>query len=161
MVVGLCAGFQMLGRTIADPAGREGTASGPSPGLGLLEIDTEISDHKRLGQVEGVYVANGIQVRGYEMHMGVTSGKGLTRPMLQLEGGRPDGAVSADGQTMGCYVHGLFASDGFRHDFLQGLRRGRRPGEAYEARVDAVLDALAQHIEAQVDLDVLLASLRL
>ncbi len=161
MVLGLCAGFQMLGRTIADPAGREGSASEPSPGLGLLEIDTEISDNKTLSQVEGTHVASGIQIRGYEMHMGVTSGDGLTRPMLQLEGGRPDGAVSADGKTMGCYVHGLFASDGFRHDFLEGLRHGRRPGEAYEARVDAVLDSLAQHIEAQVDLDALLARVRL
>ena len=159
LVVGLCAGFQMLGRSIADRGGREGSASGPLPGLGLLEIDTEISENKTLGQVEGTHVASGVQVRGYEMHMGVTSGDGLTRPLLHLDGDRPDGAVSHDGLTMGCYVHGLFASDDFRHEFLERLRRGRRPGDAYEARVDAALDSLARHIETHMDLDALLTTI--
>ncbi len=159
LVLGLCAGFQMLGQTIADPAGREGTASGPISGLGLLEIDTEISANKTLGEVQGVHIASGANVRGYEMHMGVTTGDALTRPLLRLEGGRPDGAVSVDGRTMGCYVHGLFASDEFRHRFLEGLRQGRHFGDAYEARVDAALDSLARHIDTQMDLDALLAAI--
>ena len=156
MVVGLCAGFQMLGGTIADRFGREGVTSGPVPGLGLLDINTEISDTKTLGHVQGVHRASGTEISGYEMHMGVTKGCGLARPMLLLEDGKPDGAVSANGLTMGCYVHGLFCSDTFRSFFLDQLRQGRLPGEAHEARVDATLDALARHIETNMDLDVLL-----
>jgi adenosylcobyric acid synthase len=159
-VVGLCAGFQMLGQTIADRSGREGGASGPLPGLGLLDIDTEISDTKTLGQVEGIHRASGTKISGYEMHMGVTEGAGLAHSMLQLDGGRPDGAVSADGRTMGCYVHGLFASDEFRHSFLERLRQGRLPGEAHEARVETTLDGLAQHVEMHMDLDALLTAAR-
>lgn len=157
LIVGLCAGFQMLGQTIGDPAGREGSPIASLPGLGLLEISTEISDIKTLGQVVGVHLASGASVSGYEMHMGVTKGGGLTRPMLKLDGGRPDGAVSADGCVMGCYVHGLFTNNSFRHAFLERLRRGRPEGEAQEIRVNAALNSLARHIESHMDLDTLLA----
>ena len=160
VVVGLCAGFQMLGQTIADRLGREGAASGPVPGLGLLDIDTEISDTKALGHVQGIHRASGTKISGYEMHMGVTQGDGLARSMLLLDDDRPDGAVSASGLTMGCYVHGLFGSDTFRNFFLDQLRQGRLPGEAHEARVDATLDSLARHIETNMDLDALLNAAR-
>ena len=160
VVVGLCAGFQMLGQTIADRFGKEGAASGPIPGLGLLDIDTEISDTKTLGLVQGIHRASGTKISGYEMHMGVTQGGGLAQPMLLLDDDRPDGAVSANGLTMGCYVHGLFARDSFRSFFLDQLRHGRLPGEAHEGRVDATLDALARHIEANMDLDALLNAAR-
>jgi adenosylcobyric acid synthase len=156
IVVGLCAGFQMLGQTIADRFGREGAASGPVPGLSLLDIDTEISDTKALGHVQGTHCASGTKISGYEMHMGVTQGDGLARSMLLLDDDRPDGAVSASGLTMGCYVHGLFSSDTFRSFFLDQLRQGRLPGEAHEARVEATLDSLARHIETNMDLDALL-----
>jgi adenosylcobyric acid synthase len=161
MVVGLCAGFQMLGQTIADRFGREGAASGPVPGLGLLDINTEISDTKALGHVQGMHRASGTKISGYEMHMGVTLGDGLARSMLLLDDDRPDGAVSASGLTMGCYVHGLFRSDTFRSFFLDQLRQGRLPGEAHEARVDATLDSLARHIEANMNLDALLKLTRI
>jgi adenosylcobyric acid synthase len=148
-VLGICGGLQMLGQRIADPEGVEGKP-GEAAGLGFLELDTTLGGDKRLAPVEGVEVASGEKIRGYEMHVGRSMGAGLARPMLEL-GGRPDGAVSADGRIMGCYVHGLFATDGFRHVFLRRLRERAASGVAYEAEVEATLDALAEHLEASVD----------
>src|SRR5215469_6269438 len=87
-VLGICGGYQMLGRTIADPDGYEGP-SGSAPGLGLLDIDTVLGNRKRLGLARGADVGSGAPVSGYEMHLGVTSGVGLARPMLRL-GDRTD-----------------------------------------------------------------------
>ena len=75
--------------------------------------------------------------------------------MLDL-GGRPDGAVSADGRIMGCYLHGLLAADGFRHAFLARLRARAPSGLRFEQQINATLDALADHLEACVDIDGLL-----
>ncbi len=156
-VVGICGGYQMLGRSVADPAGREG-APGSAAGLGLLDIDTVLGDQKRLGLVNGKAIATGAPVRGYEMHLGVTTGGGLARPMLRL-GDRPDGAISADGKVCGCYLHGLFASDEFRRAFLAGL--GAAPSAlAYETSIDDTLDRLADHLETHLDLDAILAAAR-
>ena len=157
-VLGICGGLQMLGRKIADPDGLEGL-SAEAEGLGLLELETLLGGAKRLAEVEGVELRSGEKIRGYEMHLGRTAGPGLARPMLEL-GGRPDGAVSASGRVMGCYLHGLFASDGFRHVFLGRLRARAVSGVAYEAEIEAALDGLAQHLEASVDLDGLLALAR-
>jgi len=97
-------------------------------------------------------------VRGYEMHLGVTTGAGLARPMLRL-GNRPEGAVSADGKVVGCYLHGVFASDQFRREFL--ARLGAAPSAlAYDASIDATLDRLADHLAANLDLDAVLAAAR-
>lgn len=156
-IVGLCGGYQMLGRHIADPDGSEG-APGEAPGLGLLEVDTVLGGEKLLAETAGSEIASGMPVRGYEIHLGATSGPGLARPMLDL-GGRPDGAVSADGRVAGSYLHGLFASDPFRHVFL--TRLGVAGGAvAYEAMIETVLDALADHLEQHLDLAALFAAAR-
>jgi adenosylcobyric acid synthase len=156
-VLGLCGGYQMLGRSIADPLGLEGR-KGETAGLGLLEIDTMLGGEKRLGFAAGVDVATGMPVKGYEMHLGRTSGPGLARPMLSLAG-HAEGAVSADGLVAGCYLHGLFASDGFRRAFLQGL--GAAAGAvAYEHLVETTLDALADHLDQNLELSALLAAAR-
>ncbi len=157
-VLGICGGLQMLGRKIADPEGVEGV-SAEAEGLGLLEIETVLGGDKRLALVEGVEVLSGEKIRGYEMHLGRTAGPGLARPMLEL-GGRGEGAVSASGRVMGCYVHGLFAADGFRQVFLGRLRARAVSGVAYEAEIEAALDGLAEHLEAALDLDGLLALAR-
>jgi adenosylcobyric acid synthase len=94
-------------------------------------------------------------VRGYEMHVGATGGPDRERPMLRLDG-RPEGAVSADGRIFGCYLHGLFAADGFRHAFLNRIRERDESGLAYETEVERTLDALAEHLEAHLNLDRLL-----
>ncbi|HUN49800.1 MAG TPA: cobyric acid synthase [Candidatus Sulfotelmatobacter sp.] len=155
MLLGLCAGYQMLGGRIADPLGLEGPP-GAAAGLGLLDVATELRSEKRLTEAAGRALAEDAPVRGYEIHMGRTAGPDTARPMLLLDG-VPDGAVSADGRVMGCYLHGLFAADEFRHRFLDRLRPRRRSGIIYEASVDATLDRLADHLKAHLDLDRLLA----
>ena len=155
-VLGLCGGFQMLGRRIADPDGVEGPP-GEAPGLGLLEVETVLGGDKRLVECGGTEIASGLPLRGYEMHLGITTGSGLARPMLDLAG-RPDGAVSADGRVAGCYLHGLFAGDAFRHAFLSRL--GADGSIAYEMQVERALDDIAEHLERHLDLDALLAAAR-
>ena len=156
-ILGLCGGYQMLGRTIADPLGIEGRAA-TVPGLGLLDVDTVLGVEKRLQSVAGVELATGLQVTGYEMHLGTTIGPGLERPMLRLAG-RSDGAVSADRLVAGCYLHRLFAGDTFRRRFLAQL--GAAAGDfAYEHQVEVTLDALADHLESHLDLTALFAAAR-
>ena len=154
-VVGLCGGFQMLGRTVDDPDGVEGPP-GRVPGLGLLAVDTVLTGAKTLAVRDGRELATGLPVRGYEIHLAVSTGPGTDRPMLDLAG-RPDGAVSPSGRVMGCYLHGLFASDPFRHAFLARVAEREVGSAAYEARVEAALDALAEQLERELDLDRLLA----
>jgi len=108
-VIGICGGFQMLGRSVADPHGVE-AAAGTSEGLGLLEIDTELAQEKRLAQVSGqARLPDGTQceLRGYEIHMGVSRGVALDRPAFVIDG-RSEGACSHDGQVLGTYLHGVF-----------------------------------------------------
>ncbi|AHM04491.1 Cobyric acid synthase [Roseibacterium elongatum DSM 19469] len=156
-VAGLCAGFQMLGRVVRDPDGIEG-AAGETPGLGLLEIDTTLTADKRLVEIDARDGVSGARVTGYEMHMGRTDGPGLGKPWLTLDG-RGEGAVSRDGQVAGCYLHGLFASDAFRGHWL-GQMGGQSSGEGHDARLDRALDAFAEEIAADLDLDALLSLAR-
>jgi adenosylcobyric acid synthase len=156
-ILGLCGGYQMLGRTIADPLGMEGRR-GTVAALGLLDIDTVLGAEKRLGRAEGSDIASGTPVDGYEMHLGLTTGPGLERPMLCIAG-REEGAVSADGLVAGCYLHGLFAGDRFRRAFLASL--GAAAGlAAYQHQIETTLDALARHLEHSLDLSALLAAAR-
>ena len=158
MILGLCGGYQMLGRWIRDPGGIEGEP-GDAPGLGLLAVETTLTGDKTLRESSGIDVASGEAVRGYEIHVGDTHGAGLDRPMLRLEG-RPEGAVAADGRIAGCYLHGLFAADGFRQAFLARIRDRDVSGLAYETQVETTLDRLADHLEQHLDLDALLAAAR-
>jgi adenosylcobyric acid synthase len=114
-----------------------------------------LAPHKRLGLASGHVVADGSPIRGYEMHMGVTTGPDLSRPMLRLDGDRFEGAVSADGRIAGSYLHGLFTSDLARQRLL-GRMGLSAPLRDHEGSVDAALDALAAHLEMHVDLDGLL-----
>ncbi len=153
-VLGVCGGYQMLGRSISDPLGVEGPA-GETRGLGLLDVATVLGARKKLGLTSGASVADGAPFEGYEMHMGETSGPDRARPVLRLGDGRFDGAVSRDGLVSGVYVHGLFANDAQRAAWLRGL--GAEPSTLrYEARIEETLDALAAHCAAHVDLDGLL-----
>jgi len=154
IVLGLCGGYQMLGRMVADPGGVEGPA-GTVEGLGLLDIETVLSGEKRLERVTGT-TADGTSFAGYEMHMGVTTGADCARPFAALADGSRDGATSADGRVIGTYVHGLFADDRQRSQWLARFDAG--PSQvAYDALVEQTLDRLAAHIAAHVDLDRLLS----
>ncbi len=157
-VLGICGGYQMLGGTIADPRGIEGAPS-TVPGLGLLEVDTEMTGEKSLTEVSGTTIADGVAIRGYEMHMGVTTGPDAARPLIRFADGRADGAVSADGRVAGTYVHGLFAEDAQRRAWV--ARLGGTPSAlSHDAEVERTLDALAAHLEAHVDVDRLLKAAR-
>ncbi len=153
-VLGLCGGYQMLGRTIADADGIEGEA-GTVDGLGLLDVDTVLGGDKATVSVSGTHHASGEAVSGYEIHLGRTTGPDCRRPLLDLEG-RADGALSADGRVAGSYVHGIFAADRFRRAWLAGLGISATD-LSYEGKVEETLDALAEHLEAHVDIDRLLA----
>jgi adenosylcobyric acid synthase len=151
-VIGVCGGYQMLGNSVADPEGIEGKAGG-TKGLGLLDVETVMGRDKTLGETRGraVAFAGTPPVMGYEIHLGRTRGRGLSRPMLELAAG-PDGAVSADGRVMGCYLHGLFSSDAFRAELLKSLG-GQSHVSDYESGVDAALDELADACERHLALD--------
>jgi adenosylcobyric acid synthase len=161
-VLGLCGGYQMLGRMISDPDGVEGPAASVT-GLGLLDVDTVLTGDKITAPVRARHRATSQHVDGYEIHLGRTQGPDCARPVLDFldpSGGpdRPDGAASADGRIVGTYVHGLFGADGFRAAWLAGF--GRTSGLSYGASVEATLDALADHCETHLDIDRIIAIAR-
>lgn len=151
-VLGICGGYQMLGTEIADPDGIEG-ASVTVEGLGLLDVKTVMKPHKRLELSEAIYRASGDTVSGYEIHLGETDGPDCAQAWLDLDG-RAEGAATANGQIRGCYLHGLFSADAFRATYLAEL--GVSAQMNYGADLEAVLDKLAAHIEAHLDLEQLL-----
>lgn len=153
-VLGVCGGYQMLGKSIADPQGVEG-AAGQVDGLGLLDVETILAPQKQLRLEQGVHVASGTTLSGYHMHMGVTSGADCARPFAHIDGA-PEGAMTKNGKIMGSYLHGMFGADAFRAAYLSQL--GATPGGVnYETSIDLTLDALAAHLEAHLDLDAILA----
>jgi adenosylcobyric acid synthase len=157
-VLGLCGGYQMLGRSINDPDGIEGPP-GSAEGLGLIDVTTELAGDKSLVAVNGRTIADDVAVAGYEMHIGRTIGGGTQRPLLRLDDGRVDGAVSADGRVSGTYLHGFFAGDAQRAAWL--ARLGMPASSlSYDALVEETLDALAAHLEAHLDVEKLLSLAR-
>lgn len=156
-VLGICGGYQMLGRSVADPEGIEG-APGVTPGLGLLDVTTVMTPDKRLTRTCASHVATGEAVEGYEIHIGQTEGPDRARPFARI-GDAPEGAVAADGRVMGSYLHGMFTADGFRAAFLRGLGVAAS-GVSHTASVQSALDALADHLEAHLDVDAILAAAR-
>ena len=152
-VLGICGGYQMLGRAVADPEGIEGPA-GTTPGLGLLDVETVMTPDKRLTRVRATHAGTGLAVEGYEIHIGRTEGPDRARPFAIVDG-QPEGAISASGRITGSYLHGLFAADDFRAAFLQGLGVAAS-GQSHAAGVEAALDALADHVETHLDVTGLL-----
>ncbi len=156
-VLGICGGYQMLGRIVRDPLGIEGPA-GETEGLGLLDVTTEMTPDKRLTRTRALHAATGLEVEGYEIHIGATTGPDRARPFAHVAG-QPEGAISADGRIIGSYLHGLFRADAFRAAFLRGLG-AQSSGLAYGRVVEETLDALAAHMETHLDVDGLLALAR-
>ena len=156
-ILGICGGYQMLGKTVSDPQGMEGPP-GEIEGLKLLDVATVLTGDKTLRQVEGACLANGAPFQGYEMHIGETSGPDGARPLLRFADGQLDGAMSQSGQIAGAYVHGLFVDDRQRAAWLAAL--GATSGFNYEPTIEGTLDALADHCEAHLDRDALLDAAR-
>ena len=158
-VLGICGGYQMLGRSISDPNGIEGPPR-TVPALGLLDVETVMTGDKTLREVAGVWAAHAraadvsAAFAGYEMHVGHTTGPGAARPFLRFNDGSTDGAVSADGRIAGCYVHGLFGVTEARAALVAAI--GATPSlDDHNSRVDAALDNIAAELAQCLDIDTL------
>ena len=152
LILGICGGYQMLGKRISDPDGIEGEP-GSIEGLGLLDIETRLTGTKSLERVAGTAWAQSFQ--GYEMHLGSTEGPDCVHPFARLDDGRVDGAISADGLVSGTYVHGLFASTGARAGLIASIGV-HSEGVDYSASVDRALDDIAEQLERHVDIDAMI-----
>jgi adenosylcobyric acid synthase len=184
-LLGICGGFQMLGRALHDPLGLEG-APGTSDGLGWLEVETTLAMDKQLRNVSGrlawgepaqgrpqlestpprgaategsVGAVHSAAVTGYEIHAGVSSGVALACPFALLDG-RNDGAISDDGQVAGTYLHGLFDTPAAANAVLAwaGLQEEWATPDIQALR-EVAIDRLADAVEAHLDLPRLLAIL--
>lgn len=152
-VLGLCGGYQMLGHTIHDPEGLEG-AAGSVKGLSLLDVETTLLPEKILTRITATHVASGQKIDGYEIHLGASQGTDCSRPFARI-GSADDGATSSDGLVSGTYIHGCFASDGFRSAYLKSL--GAASSDlVFESLIEKTLDELSAHLEQHLDLDLML-----
>ena len=151
-VLGVCGGFQMLGRTVADPHRVE--SGGREDGLGLLPVATTLARRKVTRRVRARWLPAGPDFDAYEIHVGETVADPPSRPLLEIEG-RAEGCVSADGRVWGTYLHGLFESGAGRRRVLDWARgdRGPWPGAARDHRAlrEAAYDRLADTLAACLD----------
>jgi len=148
-LIGICGGLQMLGNTIHDPLALEGEA-GSSVGLGLLDFSTTLDADKQLRNVSGTLLLEDAPVAGYEIHAGVSIGDALHHPALQLEHGT-DGALSADGQILATYLHGLFESKLATDAVLRWASLGEVNTPDYHVRREADIERLADMVEQYLD----------
>ena len=152
-VLGLCGGYQMLGAGIVDPDGADGPP-GEAPGLGLLDVCTEMTGPKTVRPVQGRCLTTELPVTGYEIHVGLTTGGDCARPLFDLDG-RADGARSIDGLIEGSYVHGVFGNDDFRRAWLRRAGGGGSNLD-YTAAVEQAIDRVADGVDRAVDIEALL-----
>ncbi|WP_377843532.1 cobyric acid synthase [Bosea sp. UC22_33] len=154
-VLGLCGGYQMLGRVVRDPLGLEGPP-GEAPGLGLLDVETTLDTDKTVREVGFSDAASGAGGRAYEIHLGRTEGADTVRAPFRVEG-RAEGAASPDWRVAGSYLHGVFASDAVRSAWLKAIDGQRQASDLlYEDAVETTLDALAAHLKDHFDTETLL-----
>lgn len=154
-VLGVCGGYQMLGKEIWDDDGIEGVATRVK-GLGYLDVITKMSPEKKLALTGATYLATGDTVEGYEIHIGQTTGPDSDNAWLKV-GDRHEGASTANGQIRGCYLHGMFTSDAFRVAYFEEIGAPIAL-QAFGEGVESTLDRLADHMEQHFDIDRLLAS---
>jgi len=158
-IIGICGGYQMLGKELLDPDGIE-SATPSAKGLGLLRLRTSFHPEKRTVRVHGVDIETGREVSGYEIHMGRTEGPDTARPVFRLVGemgcptDRPEGARSENGLIWGTYLHGVFDTTAYRRHFLNRLRarHGWPPLAALADRANQTFPSLAALIRDHVDL---------
>jgi adenosylcobyric acid synthase len=155
-VVGICGGFQMMGRTISDPLGLEGPP-GESAGLRWLDFEIVLQAEKQLRNTTGVLTLENASMRGYEIHAGVSRGKALEKPSAILDGTRADGAISDDGQILGTYVHGLFEAPDACEALLKwaGLREPQKTD--YMTVREQAIERLADSVETHLNLTKILS----
>ncbi|WP_027591182.1 cobyric acid synthase [Pseudomonas sp. RL] len=151
-LLGICGGLQMLGTRIDDPLGLEGEP-GSSAGFGLLDFATVLEADKQLRNVRGVLALEQAEITGYEIHAGVSHGPALRRPAVRLDDGRPDGALSTDGQIMATYLHGLFEQPAACAALLRWAGLSQVQAVDYPALRERDIERLADLVEAHLDTD--------
>lgn len=158
-VLGICCGFQMLGEWVDDPDGLEGKPVKVA-GLGLLPLTTQMVAGKQLRNVSGVLADQPapvpVPVEGYEIHNGVSQGVALNSPLFHIQG-KPEGAVSDDGQIMGTYLHGLFDHPDACQALLTKLGLTDVEQSDYQAHRERELNRLADMLEANIDIENVIA----
>jgi adenosylcobyric acid synthase len=163
-ITGICGGFQILGKTVADPHGIEGEPGTLLQGLGLLDLSTELAATKTLTRREGQHLLSGQPVHGYEIHHGQTSsrdgGSGndtAPEPLLRFADGASCGVADQTGRIWGSYLHGIFDSDPFRRWFINDLRtkKGLTPliGQGAQYDLEPALERLAAVLRQELDMD--------
>jgi adenosylcobyric acid synthase len=155
-LLGICGGFQMLGKSVHDPDGIEGEA-GSAAGLAYLEMETTLGENKTLRQVSGTLIGSGAEISGYEIHAGISSGSALDTPFAEL-GGHIDGSRSADGQIIGSYVHGLFDNSETRDQILRWAGLSNIEALDYADIIESNIERLADCLEAHLNIEALLKS---
>ncbi|MEO1749413.1 MAG: cobyric acid synthase CobQ, partial [Pseudomonadota bacterium] len=153
MIVGLCGGYQMLGKHIADPDGIEGAAA-TIEGLGLLDVSTVMQPEKTVRNTHATSVDGSHPLIGYEIHLGETRGPDCDRPVVKIED-RFDGASTLGGKVFGTYLHGLFDSGAYRKAFLKRLGVAST-GVDHRQNIEEALDELAAAMEQVLDIDAML-----
>lgn len=153
-VIGICGGYQILGRKIIDPLGLEGDVN-EIAGLGLLDVQTELKPEKTVKNSKPKSIEHGLLLEGYEIHMGETSGQDCSSPMIDFVT-HQDGAISKRGNVRGCYLHGLFGSDAYRKALLASAGFEGAGDVSYRQSVEGALDELAQEMEHWLDVGGLL-----
>jgi adenosylcobyric acid synthase len=154
-VMGVCAGYQMLGRVVRDLQQIEGGATA-MPGFGLLDIETDMSANKVLREVAGTESITGAQVSGYEMHVGRSTTDTGAEPMIRFDDGSQDGAVKRGGRVFGCHLHGLLAAPEYRAALLGMLGTNSTAGD-YREKVNSALDDIAGVLERSMSVAALSA----
>ena len=153
VVVGICGGYQMLGKTVSDPHHIE-TGISMFEGLGILKIETMLHPEKTLKKKSGVHIYSGHRVSGYEIHHGRSAG--TTAPILEFDDSSVCGSSNESGNVWGAYLHGIFDEDNFRRWFVDGLRvaKGLEAKKKILApyNIDASLDDLADVVRACLDI---------
>ncbi len=153
-IIGICGGYQVLGKSIKDPLGLEGDVR-EIEGLGLLDIETKLIPEKTVKNSKPNSIEHDLPLDGYEIHMGQTSGEDCSRPMIDF-GDHKDGAINPQGNVRGCYLHGLFGSDAYRKVLLKSAGFVGGGHISYMETVEQALDELAEEMELWLDVDGLL-----
>lgn len=160
-IIGICGGFQILGKELHDPDHVE--HGGDMRGLGLLDTSTVFQGGKTRTRIHGtireernLYHLENRQLEGYEIHMGATTNLGGAVPMIELSDGRTDAYMTPDGRIWGSYLHGIFDNEelvfGLVHDIMR--EKGINPGENHlsvaeykEIQYNKLADLIRNHLD--------------